>query len=87
VVVAAGVAGSVTVKPARLYLEVDEDGRLVLIDGKVAAALSRLGADYLADAHEGRWPVEATFGSQLQRIGQALFADLEEAAAWLLDRR
>ena len=57
----------------------DRDGRLVLIDGKLAAVLVRLNDQAHDPLLRGAWYLEAGFGLFDGR--HEMFASLEEAAA------
>jgi hypothetical protein len=59
----------------------DREGRLVLLEGVLAAVLVRLD-DPIHDADRGRWFLEAGLGS-LFGVSPLPFADLDEAQAWL----
>lgn len=58
----------------------DRDGRLVLVDGKLAGLLVRLADTAHDPLLRGAWHFEAGFGLLDGRHG-LLFASLEEAAA------
>ena len=62
----------------------DEDGRLVLADGRLVAVLVRL-ADAVHEEAQGRWHLEAGFG-QCMAAPPMPFADLPEALAWVAAR-
>jgi hypothetical protein len=62
----------------------DREGRLVLVDGVLAAVLVRLD-DLVHDADRGRWFLEAGLGS-LFGVSPLPFADLDEAEMWLHER-
>ena len=57
----------------------DREGRLVLVDGKLAAVLVRLSDQAHDPLLRGAWYLEAGFGLLDGRHG--LFASLEEAVA------
>jgi hypothetical protein len=59
----------------------DREGRLVLVEGVLAAVLVRLD-DPIHDTDRGRWFLEAGLGS-LFGVSPLPFADLDEAQAWL----
>lgn len=62
----------------------DEDGRLVLADGRLVAVLVRLD-DPVHEEARGRWYLEAGFG-RCAAAQPEPFADLEEAEAWVAAR-
>ena len=62
----------------------DEDGRLVLAEGRLVAVLVRL-EDPMHNGARGCWHLEAGFGC-CTGAQPALFADLEEATAWVAAR-
>ena len=62
----------------------DTDGRLVFVGEFLAAVLVRL-----SDAHEddaGKWFLDAGFGPVHDVIRPPIFADLDEAKAWIGER-
>ena len=61
----------------------DTEGRLVFAGGCLVAVLVRLSDMHDADA--GRWFLEAGF-AWLEGRRQPVFADLDEAQAWIADR-
>lgn len=60
----------------------DEEGRLVLVDGELAAVLVRLD-DEMHGADRGKWFLEVSFGPQRRADP---FATLEDAEAWLKEQ-
>lgn len=58
--------------------QADTDGRLVLLDDRLIAVLSRLSDEHEASA--GQWFIECGFGPLSGR--EDYFADLESAEAW-----
>ena len=62
----------------------DEDGRLVLAEDRLVAVLVRL-EDPMHNGARGCWHLEAGFGC-CTGAQPALFADLEEATAWVAAR-
>jgi hypothetical protein len=58
----------------------DNDGRLVLVDGELAAVLVLL-EHQVHDEHRGMWFVEAAFGDFEDGLHE-VFADLDAAAEW-----
>jgi hypothetical protein len=58
----------------------DEDGRLVLLDGKLVAVLVHL-VDEVHETMRGAWYVEAGFGPCAASTARS-FASLEEAERW-----
>jgi hypothetical protein len=65
----------------------DTDGRLLLVDGRLAAVLVRLQDEVHGDRLQGKWFVESAFGDLAEFSGDAIFATLEEAADWLRTRQ
>ena len=61
----------------------DQDGRLVLLDGKLAAVIVRLD-DPEYGPLVGKWFLEACFATPHFR--DALFDSPDEAAAWFAER-
>ena len=59
----------------------EEDGRLLLADGKLVAVLVRLSDEYPQTELHGQWFVEAGFGPMLQR--HEIFSTFEDAVAWI----
>lgn len=59
----------------------DEEGMMLLRDGRLLAILCRLGPSH--DELQGRWFVEAAFGDHGLRTG-ITFGDLAEAEAWAM---
>jgi hypothetical protein len=59
---------------------VDSEGRLVLIDGQLTAVLVRLQHEIHAE-RRGTWFLEIGFGDLTEQ--HPLFANLEDAAAWV----
>ena len=68
-----------------LCVHADEDGRLVWVDGKLVAVLVKLSDIYEEPELRGRWFVEAGFGP-CSSGHHMVFADLEEAEAWVAQR-
>jgi hypothetical protein len=64
----------------------DTDGRLVLVDGRLAALLIRLQDEMHPEDLRGAWFVEAAFGALSEEAGTASFTTLEEAADWIKRR-
>jgi hypothetical protein len=62
----------------------DSEGRLVLLNGALAAVLVRLEDDTHGADVQGLWFVEAAFGALSGLSGNATFATLEEAASSLI---
>ena len=58
----------------------DSEGRLVLVNGALAAVLVRLADEIHAPELRGSWFVEVAFGHLSDLSGNATFATLEEAA-------
>lgn len=61
----------------------DQESRLVFASGLLIAVLVCLSAQHEADA--GKWYLEAGFG-QIHDAIAPLFADLEEAQAWIKEQ-
>ena len=59
----------------------EEDGRLVLADGKLVAVLVRLSDEYPQPDLHGQWFVEAGFGPIFQK--HEVFSTFEDAVAWI----
>jgi hypothetical protein len=59
----------------------EEDGRLVLVDGKLIAVLVRLSDEYPQPELHGQWFVEVGLGPIFQR--HEVFSTLEEAIVWI----
>lgn len=59
----------------------EEDGRLVLVDGKLVAVLVCLSDDYPQPELHGQWFVEAGFGPIFQK--HEAFPTFEDAVAWV----
>ena len=70
----------ISVQPIEVFTaSEDRDGRLVLVDGKLAAVLVRLSDQAHDPLLRGAWYFEAGFGFLDGRHG--LFASFEEAVA------
>ena len=65
----------------------DNEGRLVLVNGALAAVLIRLADEIHAPELRGSWFVEVAFGHLSDLSGNATFATLEEATDRLRGRR
>lgn len=63
----------------------DEDGGLVLADGRLVAVLVRL-ADPAHGALVGQWYLEAGFGPCSDAQPQPVFGSLDAAQAWVAER-
>src|SRR5215213_2098354 len=59
----------------------EEDGRLVLVNGKLVAVVVRLSDDHLMPDVQGKWFVEAGFGPLLEKY--AIFPTFEAVEAWV----
>jgi hypothetical protein len=59
----------------------EEDGRLVLADGKLIAVLVCLSDEHPQPELHGQWFVEAGFGPIFQK--HEVFSTLEDAVAWI----
>lgn len=60
-----------------------EQGLLVMAESRLVAVLVHLSDEYGEDA--GKWHLEAAFGG-VAHPGVPIFADLDEAQAWIEDR-
>jgi hypothetical protein len=58
------------------------EGRLILVDGQLAAVIVRLDSKAYALEQVGRWNVEAGFGN-CDPLHSSLFETPEEAGAWV----
>lgn len=61
----------------------DQESRLVFHEDFLVAVLVRLSAIHEIDV--GRWYLEAGFG-RVDELNAPLFADLDEAQAWILEQ-
>ena len=59
----------------------DEEGRLIVVDGRLVGVLVQLQADEQA-TRRGQWNLEAGFGP-LAGYAPEPFGDLEEARRWI----
>lgn len=59
----------------------DEDGRLVLVEGRLVAVLVRLDDESHGPAR-GQWSLEAGFNG-VDSVKPPLFADLDAAERWI----
>ncbi len=72
----------ITWKPVRVGAGTcDEDGRMVLVNGKLVAILVHLTGPYETPALRDKWFVEAGFGPLSDK--HELFSTWEEAEAWV----
>jgi hypothetical protein len=62
----------------------DEEGRLVLVNGKLVAVLVRLSDEHPQPELHGAWFIEAIFG--LISGKGSVFPTYEEAEAWVCQR-
>ena len=62
----------------------EQDGRLVLVDGKVAAILVCHSDDFEKPDLRGAWSIEAGFGP-ITGV-QETFPSFQDAASWILRR-
>jgi hypothetical protein len=60
----------------------DEEGQMVLVNGRLVAILVHLTGPYDTPDLQGKWFVEAGFGPLAQK--HELFSTLEEAEDWVL---
>lgn len=76
---------SLQLQPARVatHGRDGEQGLLVWADRQLVAVLVHLSDAYGEDA--GKWHLEAAFG-RVAHPGAPIFADLDEAQAWIEDR-
>jgi hypothetical protein len=74
----------VTFQPVEVAVAGQTDGRLVFVDGKLAAVLIKLGVSQ--NELEGRWYAEAAFNG-LERMSDHTFQDLQAVAAWIDTQR
>jgi hypothetical protein len=71
-----------TLQPIRIRTgSLDTNGRLALADGELVAVFVCLD-DPVHDADQGRWFMEASFGTCLGRTIPPLFDTLGEVEAW-----
>jgi hypothetical protein len=66
-----------------VWIEGDEDGRLVLVDGKLAAVVTRLDNDIHHPEQRGKWHLEAAFGSCSLSTCGMLFQSLTDVQQWI----
>lgn len=59
----------------------EEDGRLVLADGKLVAVLVHLSSEHPQSKLQGQWFVEAGFGPIFEKY--EAFPTFEDAVAWV----
>jgi hypothetical protein len=59
----------------------EEDGRLVLVNGKLVAVVVHLSDDHLMPDLQGKWSVEAGFGPLLEKY--RVFPTFEAVEAWV----
>jgi hypothetical protein len=62
---------------------VDTDGRLALVDDRLAAVLVRLQDEIHGEGLQGTWFVEAAFGALDGKAYREVFHTLEEVADWI----
>jgi hypothetical protein len=73
----------ITWRPVRVGVgSLDEEGQMVLVDGKLVAILVHLTNPYNTPELRGKWVVEVGFGPLSEK--HELFSTLEEAEAWVL---
>ena len=74
---------SLLVQPMRVATgSADEDGRLVLANGRLVAVLVRL-ADEIHAGRVGSWYLEAGFGPCAAEVPSPTFGSLDAAKAWV----
>jgi hypothetical protein len=61
----------------------DTDGRLALVDDRLAAVLVRLQDEIHGEGLQGAWFVEAAFGTLDGKANPEVFHTLEEVADWI----
>lgn len=70
--------------PMTLLIDGDTEGRLALLEGKLAAIFVRLDGDAHPSEHQGCWHLEAGLGPcSFVRPRNPVFKTLSEAAAWV----
>jgi hypothetical protein len=75
---------SIHLQPVRVGTDSpDEEGQLVLADGRLVAVLVHLSDEYEADA--GKWFLEAGFG-RVDHPNAPKFDSLDEAQTWIARR-
>ena len=73
----------IALQPVRVSVGLlDEEGRMVLVDGTLVAVLVRLTGPYDDPHLHGKWCVQRGFGPLSQ--GNEVFSTLEEAEDWVL---
>lgn len=78
---------SISLQPLLLFLNGDDqEGRLILVDGKLAAVLARLDSEAHPAELLGQWSLEAGFGPCDPGGREFLFDTPDEAARWAADR-
>ena len=70
-------------RPVQIAVEGQDAGRLVFCGDRLVAVLTRLSEE--AGEDRGKWFLEAGFDG-LEGPDQPIFADLEEAGAWITAR-
>lgn len=77
----------ITMQPLAVLVDGDDhEGRLVLVDGKLAAVLARLDGDAHDPEHIGKWHLEAGFGPCTYIGPRTIFATLEDVRDWVAER-
>ncbi len=69
--------------PVKVAVDGGEDGRLVFLNDRLVAVLTRLDENYGSEA--GRWFFEAGFG-RLDGPNHPTFPDLDAAQKWIRQR-
>lgn len=70
----------ITFNPVKVRVSGQSEGRLAFVDDALVAVLVKLDGSH--GELKGRWYAEAAFNS-LERMDEATFETLDEAAAWI----
>jgi hypothetical protein len=74
---------AISFHPMRVLIDgKDTEGKLVLVDGQLAAVIARLDGTTHRSKHKGQWHLEAGLGKCAVRTTH-LFKTPEEAGAWV----
>jgi hypothetical protein len=71
----------IVLEPVSIAAGWDNDGRLIMIDGRLAGVLVRL--DELHGERAGAWFLEVGFGALSPVAAERVFATIESALDWL----
>jgi hypothetical protein len=71
---------NIALRPISIAASVDVEGRLVMIDGRLAGVLVLLHQEFHGELG-GRWFVEAAFGD-FEDGAHKIFASLDDATRW-----